>query len=251
MARKINQPGVGKGRFKRELKTYQCKNCGGPFLASRSDALRCEQCKAKLHDRRPRPERKIRPDRFLICKDCGAPFQASRSDALRCADCKKLDAVRRCQIYNARRIDACPQCGRAKFLRAAKCRSCATIARGLQGVANPNWKGGRSRQGDYVLVRNPDATAQRHYVLEHRLVWEAAHGPIPKNWHVHHLNGVKNDNRLENLVAMSMADHHKNHHEPWENRIRDLEQAAGSNPPQLTSRPSAGDRERERKENNG
>ena len=34
----------------------------------------------------------------------------------------------------------------------------------------------------------------------------------------------KDDNRIANLVAMSRSQHHKNHHEPWEQRIRELEE---------------------------
>ncbi len=36
-------------------------------------------------------------------------------------------------------------------------------------------------------------------VYEHRVVWEQAHGPIPAGMHIDHINGVKSDNRLENL----------------------------------------------------
>lgn len=46
------------------------------------------------------------------------------------------------------------------------------------------------------------------YVFEHILVWESAHGAIPKGWVIHHLNGTKSDNRLENLQALSTRKHH-------------------------------------------
>ena len=47
--------------------------------------------------------------------------------------------------------------------------------------------------------------------LEHRVVWKAANGPIPRGMHVHHLNGVKTDNRIENLHLASNIDHQAIH----------------------------------------
>lgn len=44
------------------------------------------------------------------------------------------------------------------------------------------------------------------YVLEQRYVWEQAHGPIPKDHVLLHRNGVKHDNRLENLMLLSRSE---------------------------------------------
>lgn len=41
----------------------------------------------------------------------------------------------------------------------------------------------------------------------HRAIWLAHVGPIPMGWHVHHRNEDRADNRLENLEALSPADH--------------------------------------------
>lgn len=75
------------------------------------------------------------------------------------------------------------------------------------GEAHPNWKGGRyiDQQG-YVRtwVRADDpmrcmALSSGH-VLEHRLVMARQIGrPLNKRETVHHINGDKQDNRLENL----------------------------------------------------
>ena len=46
------------------------------------------------------------------------------------------------------------------------------------------------------------------YVREHILMWEKAHGkPLPKGWIVHHLNGVRADNRPANLFGMEGKKH--------------------------------------------
>jgi hypothetical protein len=50
------------------------------------------------------------------------------------------------------------------------------------------------------------------FMFEHRMVWEAAHGPIPQGHHIHHINGDKLDNRLCNLECLTPAEHNRRHH---------------------------------------
>ena len=45
----------------------------------------------------------------------------------------------------------------------------------------------------------------------HRVVWEQHFGPIPQGWHVHHRNGNKLDNQVQNLQCLPKAEHHKLH----------------------------------------
>lgn len=83
---------------------------------------------------------------------------------------------------------------------------------GKRGEENPNFKGGRRLKADgYIQIYQPNhhrATSQG-YILEHILIWERVHGKqLPKDWVIHHLNGIKGDNRPENLVAMSRKKHY-------------------------------------------
>lgn len=48
---------------------------------------------------------------------------------------------------------------------------------------------------------------------EHKLIWEAANGPVPDGFVVHHRNGNKRDNRLANLELLSHGDHSRHHNE--------------------------------------
>lgn len=48
-------------------------------------------------------------------------------------------------------------------------------------------------------------------VLAHRLVLHDAGIAIPDGWNVHHKNGNKQDNRLENLEVLPKSEHHRLH----------------------------------------
>lgn len=41
----------------------------------------------------------------------------------------------------------------------------------------------------------------------HRAIWAHHHGPIDPGFHVHHVNGDKGDNRIENLELLSASEH--------------------------------------------
>lgn len=68
---------------------------------------------------------------------------------------------------------------------------------------------GRYKKVGYVLVR-----MNGKYIPEHRLIW-LQHSElieIPKGKIIHHINGVKDDNRIENLQIMTQKQHMKLHH---------------------------------------
>lgn len=72
-------------------------------------------------------------------------------------------------------------------------------------------KNGRIESNGYVLIiskGHPRAYGKGGYVLEHILVWEETHQkPLPKGWHVHHINGIRADNRPENLLGLPSSRH--------------------------------------------
>lgn len=58
---------------------------------------------------------------------------------------------------------------------------------------------GYTRKRGYMAVYLAKGVTQ----VTHRFVWEAANGPIPVGMQINHINGVKTDNRLENLECIT------------------------------------------------
>ena len=48
---------------------------------------------------------------------------------------------------------------------------------------------------------------QRKGVRLHRTVWEHFNGPIPKGFHVHHINGDRGINGISNLELVEQSEH--------------------------------------------
>lgn len=85
------------------------------------------------------------------------------------------------------------------------------------GTESARFKGRRIVNG-YVYVhqpQHPHATTSKTmlgYVLEHRLVLEEKLGRLLKPTEAgHHINGIRTDNRPENLVALTRAEHRQVH----------------------------------------
>ena len=129
--------------------------------------------------------------------------------------------------------------GHRPFIRSGLCGSCKNIfwtyrscqgnsfcsqkcwGASVQGAKNTRWKGGRTVTKDgYVQVNN---LGTPHYgvngirqTLEHVLVMEKHLGRLLlEHENVHHKNGVRGDNRIENLELWSRR-------QPYGQRVEDL-----------------------------
>ena len=84
------------------------------------------------------------------------------------------------------------------------------------GEHSGNWNGGKrtTRKGyRQVLMPQHPRSDSSGYVMEHIVVWENASGmALPTNCCIHHLNGDKSDNRIENLCVMLHGAHTVFHH---------------------------------------
>jgi HNH endonuclease len=89
------------------------------------------------------------------------------------------------------------------------------MKRQLRGDKNPSWKGGRNiDKSGYVrvLLAEPHPRVHDRYIREHVLVMEKHLGRYLKpNEVVHHINGNKQDNRIENLQLVTISEHRKIH----------------------------------------
>lgn len=68
-----------------------------------------------------------------------------------------------------------------------------------------------NQNGWYLTVNLKNNNGKRITRRIHRLVYEAFVGDIPKGFDVHHKDGNKQNNRVENLVAISEYEHHLMH----------------------------------------
>lgn len=105
----------------------------------------------------------------------------------------------------------CAFCGEnclVKLIRHKYCSiDCGNKGAKRFGNKSNRWKGGRANiASGYVMLlisRNP-----RRYVFEHRHIMEILlKRSLTTSEIVHHKNGIRNDNRVENLEVMTRAAH--------------------------------------------
>jgi len=142
------------------------------------------------------------------CKQCGKDWYLLNKDAHQAnvrkykgskpKDCSKCGFTHTTRYklcppcYHKSSKVPCPQCGESKSKASVLCKTCAQ-----RGENNGNYKGG-SKYVDsrgYVRTRISGRDA-----FEHVLVMEESLGRrLLKEENVHHINGLKHDNRIENL----------------------------------------------------
>lgn len=129
-----------------------------------------------------------------------------------CGEVRKLETNhKRCHpcAYQARKNRAqnrCSECNKLLSLnnKLLLCKSC-----GRKGSRSHNWKGGIQNSSGYRLLHmpeHPNAQKQSGYVMEHIVVMTEQLGrPLLPHENVHHKNGVRDDNRIENLELWSTS----------------------------------------------
>lgn len=170
----------------------------------------------EIYKRKPLSEetkRKIglansKPKIKIICKLCGKEFFTYPARANKAKFCSY-----KCMGTN--------QKNRIPWNKGTKgiCKAnSGSIKKGqFLGENHPNWKGGRylSQPGKYIYFYLPQHPHSNNdgYVFEHRLVMEKHLKRYlnPKEM-VHHINKIRDDNRIENLVLFKNSSEHHKHH---------------------------------------
>lgn len=101
----------------------------------------------------------------------------------------------------------CTECLSDFYTKRCSDKLCSRIcfAKTMQGPRNPTWKGGcrMQRPDGYIILtyyKGHPSASKRGHLLEHILVMETFLGrTLLPNETVHHKNGIRSDNRIDNL----------------------------------------------------
>ena len=118
----------------------------------------------------------------------------------------------------------CPHCQEERWVREDATRNVAFTGFCIRCHAkyttgkmdkHSNWKGGKTKKDGYVYIRlSPDnfyypMARKSGYVREHRLVMAKSLGRcLQFDEIVHHINNIRDDNRLDNLEIIRGAVYH-------------------------------------------
>ncbi len=87
-----------------------------------------------------------------------------------------------------------------------------------KGEKHPRFKSRTKDSNGYISVYSPNNSHKNcdGRVYEHRLVIESQiNRPLDPKWVVHYINGIRDDNRSENLICFaSESAHQRFHHDP-------------------------------------
>lgn len=118
----------------------------------------------------------------------------------------------RCKACHRRKLaerngSQCGNCGgQVSHAKVKLCRACRTLA--MRGPGSSWWQGGRSIKDGYVRLSGyfDHPNALRGHIAEHTLVMTEELGrPLLPGESVHHKNGIRTDNRPENLELWSRS----------------------------------------------
>ena len=167
----------------------------------------CKYCKKTFIDK----SHKKKPRAYCSLKCLSAAQGWGEKYKLSCKMCGNIFYVNKARYKNAKycsRSCACKfQIGHTPWNKGISC---------YNGESHPNWKGGITKNHHgYVYVYSPNHPHKTIFnkMRRSRLVMEKHLGRLLKKEEVvHHINHIKDDDRIENLMLYSShSKHMKNH----------------------------------------
>lgn len=180
---------------------FKCKSCRQVFYSAEKNRVYCSPaCRVSGLRKTPLSQ---------TCPTCQKDFRP-RHRQIYCSIACGLYAKARGPRPHLWRITPrpCLQCGKIFRPKWSKTGLCSKRCAGLW--SNRKKLGRYRTTKGYILVYKPGHpnAGATGYVMEHRLVMGASLGrPLGASEVVHHKNGVKDDNRLENLELMPKRKH--------------------------------------------
>jgi len=148
----------------------------------------------------------------LVCTKCGTTYSGGNKSKLspkcRTIQCKICQKSFQVGTY---RVAEAMYCSRSCQLRGymKDHPEMQQNIRHPRGLDHHRWQGGRGlHSSGYVVIKH-----QGKYVFEHRLVMSQHIGrPLKREEQVHHIDGNKKNNSLDNLLLLPSAKAHRLHH---------------------------------------
>lgn len=165
------------------MKLHVCERCGGPRRLI--DNTFCAQCRKDPKD---------------LCSGCGGQKLLTSLVCRRCHARTTAQALKGTTRGRQPRKDAC-SCGRLKNNESPRCWTC---------YAEEATRPPEILERGYVMVK---LLGVKDRIQRSRLVMAKILGrKLTPNEHVHHRNGIKTDDRPENLVVLTRSQHTILHH---------------------------------------
>ena len=169
----------------------------------------------------PKERRKVEYVK-LVCLNCQQEFEIPPSWA---KNGRRKFCSRKCKDEHQTTIKGAAHPMHGRRHRPESVEKMRRHHQAKRGVEHPSWKGGRWKVDGYTAITESALTGKQleivrpmltkaGHILEHRLIMAMSLGrPLTAKEIVHHLDGDKANNRIENLQLVGIKAHSQEHRE--------------------------------------